>query len=85
MIPVHSISAAARTCCRDRLTTTHACQVEILPVYMPSSKEKADPKLYAENVRVLMARRLGVPLADAGILDHIRLKHAGLFVDSSGG
>ena len=60
-------------------------QVEILPVYVPNSKEKADPKLYAENVRVLMAKRLGVPLADAGILDHIRLKHAGLFVDSSGG
>lgn len=59
--------------------------MEILPVYVPSSKEKADAKLYAENVRVLMAQRLGVPLADAGILDHIRLKHAGLFVDSSGG
>ena len=54
-------------------------------MYMPSSKEKADPKLYAENVRVLMGRHLAVPLVDAGILDHIRLKHAGLFVDNSGG
>ncbi|KAK9843883.1 hypothetical protein WJX84_004630 [Apatococcus fuscideae] len=64
---------------------SNSLEVEILPVYVPNSKEKADPKLYAENVRVLMAKRLGVPLADAGILDHIRLKHAGLFVDSSGG
>ncbi len=59
--------------------------MEILPVYVPNAKEKADPKHFAENVRVLMARRLGVPLADAGILDHIKLKHAGLFVDNSGG
>ena len=54
-------------------------------MYVPSPKEKADPKLFAENVRVHMARRLGVPLADAGILDHIKLKHAGLYVDNSGG
>ncbi|KAH6945680.1 hypothetical protein HPB50_009604 [Hyalomma asiaticum] len=34
-----------------------------LPVYVPSEREKKDPKLYAENVRCLMAKALRIPLS----------------------
>lgn len=40
------------------------CEIEFLPVYKPSEAERQDPKLYAENVRQLMARALGVPTMD---------------------
>ncbi|KAL1129227.1 hypothetical protein AAG570_013756, partial [Ranatra chinensis] len=40
------------------------CEIEFLPVYRPSKEEKRDPKLYARNVRKLMARHLGVPTLD---------------------
>lgn len=40
------------------------CEIEFLPVYKPNAAEKADPKLYAENVRQLMAQALGVPTMD---------------------
>ncbi|XP_046660532.1 lysophosphatidylcholine acyltransferase isoform X1 [Homalodisca vitripennis] len=40
------------------------CEIEFLPVYRPSEAERRDPKLYAENVRQLMARALGVPTLD---------------------
>ncbi|CAH0381165.1 unnamed protein product [Bemisia tabaci] len=44
------------------LTQSHSsCEIEFLPVYKPSEAEKADPKLYAHNVRLLMANALGVP------------------------
>lgn len=36
-------------------------ELEYLPVYHPSPEEIADPELYAENLRTLMARALGVP------------------------
>lgn len=32
-----------------------SCEIEFLPVYNPSEAEKLDPKLYANNVRRLMA------------------------------
>jgi lysophosphatidylcholine acyltransferase/lyso-PAF acetyltransferase len=32
-----------------------SCEIEFLPVYNPSEAEKLDPKLYASNVRRLMA------------------------------
>lgn len=32
-----------------------SCEIEFLPVYKPSEAEKTDPKLYANNVRRLMA------------------------------
>eukprot|EP00794_Sanderia_malayensis_P007140 gene7140-7945_t len=38
-------------------------EVEILPVYQPNEKEQADPLLYAENVRLVMAKALGVPIS----------------------
>nr|XP_039266199.1 lysophosphatidylcholine acyltransferase 2-like isoform X2 [Styela clava] len=39
-------------------------QVEFLPVYTPSDEEIDDPKLYAENVRFLMAQALNVPCTE---------------------
>jgi hypothetical protein len=49
-------------CCRLKLlwltlTQVHSsCEIEFLPVYTPSEEEKRDPKLYANNVRHLMAK-----------------------------
>ena len=39
-------------------------ELEFLPVYHPSPEEIADPKLYASNVRDVMAGALGVPTSD---------------------
>lgn len=33
---------------------THSLTVTELPVYVPNAEERADPKLYAANVRALM-------------------------------
>ena len=39
------------------LTQVHSnCEVEFLPVYVPSEEEKNDPKLYANNVRSVMSK-----------------------------
>jgi len=38
--------------------------LELLPVYYPSDEERADPKLYASNVRTLMAKALEIPTND---------------------
>ena len=38
--------------------------LELLPVYHPSEEEVADPKLYANNVRNLMAKALEIPTND---------------------
>ncbi|XP_055601061.1 lysophosphatidylcholine acyltransferase isoform X2 [Uranotaenia lowii] len=47
------------------LTQFHTfCEIEFMPVYYPSEEEKHDPKLYARNVRNLMARELGIPISD---------------------
>lgn len=40
------------------------CEIEFLPVYKPNEAEKKDPKLFANNVRAVMARALGVPVSD---------------------
>jgi len=39
-------------------------ELEFLPVYHPTEEEKADPKLFANNVRNVMAKALGVPTND---------------------
>jgi len=39
-------------------------EVEFLPVYTPNEEEKKDPKLFAANVRQVMAEALGVPVTD---------------------
>ncbi|XP_013188558.1 lysophosphatidylcholine acyltransferase [Amyelois transitella] len=47
------------------LTQVHSsCEIEFLPVYYPTEDEKRDPKLYASNVRNVMAKALGVPVLD---------------------
>ncbi|CAG9815884.1 unnamed protein product, partial [Phaedon cochleariae] len=40
------------------------CEIEFLPVYNPSEEEKRDPKLFAINVRAVMAKALGIPVID---------------------
>ena len=39
-------------------------EIEFLPVYYPSPAEQKDPKLYASNVRDLMAAELKIPTSD---------------------
>ncbi|XP_015186885.1 PREDICTED: 1-acylglycerophosphocholine O-acyltransferase 1 isoform X2 [Polistes dominula] len=41
-----------------------SCEIEFLPVYKPSEAEKTDPKLYANNVRRIMAEALKIPVSD---------------------
>ncbi|XP_076060728.1 lysophosphatidylcholine acyltransferase isoform X2 [Oratosquilla oratoria] len=50
------------------------CEIEYLPVYTPSEEEKNDAKLYAHNVRQVMADALGIPVADY-TYDDCRLMH----------
>ena len=38
--------------------------IEYLPLYNPTSEEKANPQLYASNVQKLMAKELNVPCYD---------------------
>lgn len=46
------------------LTTRHSLHIQFLPTYFPNEAEKADPALYAQNVRKLMAKELNVPMID---------------------
>ena len=39
-------------------------ELEYLPVYQPNAAEVADAKLFASNVRTVMASALGVPTSD---------------------
>jgi lysophosphatidylcholine acyltransferase/lyso-PAF acetyltransferase len=48
-----------------------------LPVYYPSQEEKDDPKLYASNVRKLMATEGNLILSELGLSDK-RIYHATL-------
>ncbi|PSR99709.1 Lysophospholipid acyltransferase [Actinidia chinensis var. chinensis] len=50
-------------------------EVTWLPVYYPSQQEKDDPKLYAGNVRRLMAREGNLILSDIGLAEK-RIYHA---------
>ena len=43
--------------------------MEYLPAYRPSEEERADPKLYAGNVRAVFAAALGVPASDITFKD----------------
>lgn len=57
---VHRLQLVWRT-----LTQFHTfCEIEFMPVYHPNDEEKKDPKLYARNVRNLMAQELGIPISD---------------------
>ncbi|XP_073066971.1 lysophospholipid acyltransferase LPEAT1-like isoform X1 [Primulina eburnea] len=52
-------------------------EVMQLPVYHPSEQEKEDPKLYAENVRKLMAHEGNLILSDISLAEK-RVYHAAL-------
>ncbi|XP_029927856.1 lysophosphatidylcholine acyltransferase 1 [Myripristis murdjan] len=43
--------------------------IEYLPIYTPSEEEKKNPALFANNVRRLMAKALGVPITDYSFED----------------
>uniref|UniRef100_UPI00358F8642 lysophosphatidylcholine acyltransferase 1-like isoform X2 n=1 Tax=Myxine glutinosa TaxID=7769 RepID=UPI00358F8642 len=45
-------------------------EIEYLPVYEPSDAEKRDPNIYANNVRKVMARALGVPTVSLTLEDY---------------
>ncbi len=59
-------------------------EVVILPPYRPSAAERADARLYADNVRAAMAAALGAPLSAQGIAQQQALKRAGVTVDWTG-
>ncbi|ALC48801.1 CG32699, partial [Drosophila busckii] len=52
------------------------CEIEYLPVYNPSPAEIADANLYANNVRQVMAKALGVPTSDYSFEDVIVMSRA---------
>ncbi|KAM8869882.1 lysophosphatidylcholine acyltransferase 1 isoform 1-T1 [Spinachia spinachia] len=43
--------------------------IEFLPIYTPSEEEKNNPALFANNVRRVMAKALGVPITDYSFED----------------
>ncbi|GAB0494580.1 hypothetical protein MMPV_005874 [Pyropia vietnamensis] len=63
-----SKTALLRLLCEPRLYL----RVTRMPLYRPSAAEKADPRLFAENVRRLMARQLRVPLVPFSLADRRR-------------
>jgi len=50
--------------------------LEYLPPYIPSEEEIENPKLYASNVRKVMAERMGVPTTDCSYYDYLRIGKA---------
>ena len=56
--------------CWLALSQVHApIEFIFLPTYHPNEEEKADPELFAENVRRQMSRCLDIPLTDIGYED----------------
>ncbi len=45
------------------------CELVMLPVYTPSAAEKADPQLFASNVRAAMSRATGLPTSESELKD----------------
>uniref|UniRef100_A0A3B3VV12 Lysophosphatidylcholine acyltransferase 1 n=1 Tax=Poecilia latipinna TaxID=48699 RepID=A0A3B3VV12_9TELE len=57
----------------------NSIEIEYLPIYRPSAKERENPALFASNVRKLMAEALEVPLTDLSFDDRdIILSHGPL-------
>jgi len=50
------------------------CSVEFLPPYVPSEEEKEDPKVFAANVRGVMAESLGVGTTDCNYFDYLKIE-----------
>eukprot|EP00092_Neocalanus_flemingeri_P096284 GFUD01122559.1.p1 GENE.GFUD01122559.1~~GFUD01122559.1.p1 ORF type:complete len:549 (-),score=146.92 GFUD01122559.1:1042-2688(-) len=47
--------------------------IEYLPPYNPTKEEVQDPKLFAANIRAVMADSLGVTTTDCNYLDYLRI------------
>lgn len=50
--------------------------LEFLPPYSPSKEEIENPQLYANNVRKVMAERMGVSTTDCSYYDYLRINKA---------
>jgi 1-acyl-sn-glycerol-3-phosphate acyltransferase len=59
-------------------------RVRVLPPYVPSAAEAADPALYAAGVRALYARKLGLPTVDQGFEEFAALTRLGVHVSWDG-
>ena len=53
-------------------------EIEFLPVYYPSAAEQKDPKLYASNVRDLMAADLKIPTSEM-TFEEVKSRYAKLY------
>jgi lysophosphatidylcholine acyltransferase/lyso-PAF acetyltransferase len=53
-------------------------ELEFLPVYYPSSEEQNDPKLFASNVRDLMASSLKIPTSEM-TFEEVKQRYAKLY------
>ncbi len=52
------------------------CEIEFLPVYVPSVEEKGDAQLFANNVRDVMAETLKLPITNYSSEDALVIKKA---------
>ena len=50
------------------------CSIEYLDPYIPSEEEKKNPIMFANNVRAVMADRLGVQTTDCNYYDYLKLE-----------
>jgi len=53
-------------------------ELEYLPVYYPNTEEQKDPKLYASNVRELMASNLMIPTSEM-TFEEVKSRYAKLY------
>ena len=51
------------TCCQF----SNSIEIEFMKVYEPNLEEREDPRLFASNVRALMAARLGIPTVERSV------------------
>ena len=47
-------------------------EFEFLPLYQPSGEETENPMVYAQNVRALMAEKLGIPIVDRSVSEFFK-------------
>ena len=50
------------------------CSIEYLDPYVPSEEEKKNPILFANNVRRVMADKLGVETTDSNYYDYLKIE-----------
>ena len=48
-------------------------QIEFLPVYSPTKAERADARLYANNIQLCMANALDLPLSEKSVVDNLHI------------